>query len=255
MRCAGLLVLLPALAWSTPASAQTAREIADRVLEENHLGFDSGEARVELRITDRDGTTRVQRVRSEADEKESLRRARITFLEPADVKGTTFLSLEQKEGDDLQYLFLPALRRTRRIAGSAKNGRFMGTDFTYADLEFRDLREGDLKRLEDRVTSKRPCHVIEVKPKGEDDPYSKLIVHVDTKLSLPLKIEFFDRRGSAIKTLDTLALKKREDGSTYASKVRMKNLQRRSQTVIVVESLKDRGAISDDVFNPDLLAR
>ena len=243
------------LALTQPAAAQTAQEIVDKVTDESRVGFDSGTATVRLRVTDRRGNVKEQVVRSEADEKDDLRRARITFLDPADVKGTVLLSLERKEGDDLQYLFLPALRRTRRIAGSAKRGRFMGTDFTYSDLEFRDMKEGDLKRLDDDKAAGRDTFVVEVKPRGDDEAYSRLVVWVDKGLWLVLKMDFYDRRSRLLKTLTTKAIKKRKTGKAYAARLLMKNVQDNTSTVIVVESLEETTGLSDALFDSNLLGR
>ncbi len=251
MACGLSLCILAA----SPAAAQTAEEIVDKVTDESRVGFDSGTATVRLRVTDRRGNVKEQVVKSEADKKDGLRRARITFLDPADVKGTVLLSLERKEGEDLQYLYLPALRRTRRIAGSAKHGRFMGTDFTYSDLEFRDMKEGDLKRLGDDKAAGREAFVVEVKPKGEDEAYSRLVVWVDKSLWLVLKMDFYDRRAKLQKTLTTQAIKKRKSGKPYSSRLKMKNVQENTNTVILVESLKDGDTLADSLFDSNLLGR
>ena len=233
----------------------TAQEIVDKVTDESRVGFDSGTATVRLRVTDRRGNVKEQVVKSEADKKDGLRRARITFLDPADVKGTVLLSLERKEGDDLQYLYLPALRRTRRIAGSAKQGRFMGTDFSYADLEFRDMKEGDLERMADEKAAGRDAFVVEVKPKASDEAYSRLLVWVDKTLWLALKMDFYDRRGRLLKTLSTQAIKKRKTGKAYSSRLKMKNVQDNTSTVILVESLEDDATLADSLFDSNLLGR
>ncbi|MBR59457.1 MAG: hypothetical protein CMH54_15770 [Myxococcales bacterium] len=240
------------------AMAQEPQEIVDRMVEENRFGFDTGVAEVHLNVTDRNGYVKKQVLESKADKKGpgGMRRALITFLLPKDVTGTKFLSLESKDGQDEQWLYLPALRRKRRIRGAAKQGRFMGTDFSYADLDFGDLREGAVRKLPDGTLGKkkRPVWIIEVVPKAKTGGYSKIVMWVDQSFYLPLKIEFYDRAEKLQKILSVLKLKKR-DGKPYASKIRMRNVQANTSTVMEVRSLQEQKDIPDNLFDPSLLAR
>jgi hypothetical protein len=235
------------------AEAQTAQEIVDRLTTENRLGFDTGVSKVRLITRDRSGYVKNQLIETSSDEKEGLRRAHLRFLEPADVRGTEFLTLAQKAADDLQYIHLPALRRTRRIAGSAKNSRFMGTDFTYADLEFRDLRSGKLKRLKDATAGGRKAFVVQSDADSDDAPYSRVKIWVDQKLYIALKMEFYDQGGERLKVLDVLKLKKRSTGRIYASELRMKNLQSGSQTDMKIEDLRQATDLPQRLFDANQL--
>jgi hypothetical protein len=229
--------------------AQTAQEIVDRLTAESRLGFDTGVSRVRLITKDRSGYVKNQVIKTSSDEKNSLRRAHVRFIEPADVRGTEFLTLARKDSDDLQYIHLPALKRTRRIAGSAKNSRFMGTDFTYADLEFRDVRSGTLTRLDDAKAGGRASFVISAVAASDDDPYGKTILWIDQKLYIALKIEFYDHGGELLKVLDVVKLKKRTTGKIYASELRMKNLQSGSQTDMKIEDLKEAMNLPERLFD------
>ena len=220
------------------------------------MGFDTGTARVRLQVTDRNGYVKDQVVQSKSDKKDGLRRTFLKFLDPADVRGTVFLSLERKGADDIQYLYLPALKRSRRIAGSAKNGRFMGTDFTYADLEFRDAKEGKVRREADSTMGKRPVFIVVAEPKNADDPYSSVKMWIDQKLFIPLKIEFYDRGKKLQKVLKVLKLKKKKvTRRVYASKFRMKNVQNNTHTVMILESLNESSVLPDRLFDPNLLGQ
>jgi len=238
------------------AEEPTARQIIDKMVDENRMGFDTGEARVRLKVTDRNGYVKDQVVQSQADKKGGLRRTYLKFLDPADVRGTIFLSLERKGKDDIQYLYLPALKRSRRIAGSAKNGRSMGTDFTYSDLEFRDAKEGKVRKEADATSGKRPVYVVVAEPSDGDDAYSSVKMWIDKKLHIPLKIEFYDRGKKLQKVLKVLKLKKKKStGRIYASKFRMKNVQENTQTVMILESLNESAQLPDRLFDPNLLGQ
>lgn len=244
-----VLAFLFVLTFPLQAHAQSADEIMDRLTTENRLGFDTGVSKVRLVSKDSTGYVKNQLIETSSDEHKGLRRAHMSFLEPADVRGTKFLTLAQKQGDDLQYIHLPALRRTRRIAGSAKNSRFMGTDFTYADLEFRDARNSNLKRLDDSTAGGRKTFVVQADAKSEDDPYGRTVLWVDQKLYIALKIEFYDHGGELLKVLDVTKLKKRSNGKIYAAQMRMKNLQAGSQTELKVEDIREAEKLPERLFD------
>ncbi len=245
------IVLALLFVFSAPlfAQAQSAENIIDRLTTENRLGFDTGVSKIRLISKDRTGYVKSQLIEASSDDHKGLRRAHMRFLEPADVRGTQFLTLAQKAGDDLQYIHLPALRRTRRIAGSAKNSRFMGTDFTYADLEFRDVRNSKLKRLEDGSAGGRKTFVIQADAKSEEDPYSRTVLWIDQKLYIALKIEFYDHGGELLKVLEVTKLKKRSNGKIYAAEMRMKNLQAGSHTELKVEDIREADALPERLFD------
>ncbi len=246
------------LVYAPSVSAQTAQEIVDRMVDENRFGFDTGVAEVHLNVTDRNGYVKTQVLESKADKKGAggLRRALITFLLPKDVTGTKFLSIERADGNDEQWLYLPALRRKRRIRGAAKQGRFMGTDFSYADLEFGDLRDATVQKKPDTTLGKkkRPVWLIEVLPKAKNQGYSRIIMWIDKTFYIPLKIEFYDRGEKLLKVLSVLKLKKRA-GKPYASKIRMRNVQANTSTIMEVRSLHEKPDLPNNLFDPGLLAR
>ena len=139
-----------------------------------------------------------------------MSKTRIEFIEPADVRGTTLLLLEQAgEEDDLQYLYLPAFKKTRRIAGSQKNGSFMGSDFTYADMESRDAQEGTKTREANTTVGGQDSFRISVLSSDPESDYSKVELWIHTQLFLPLKTEFYDRKGKLLKVMQAKKIEKR----------------------------------------------
>lgn len=126
---------------------------------------------------------------------------RVEFLEPADVAGTVLLTVG-RSGNRTQHLYLPGLKRVRRIAGSQRGGAFVGSDFSYEDLAGRDLDGFDLRLLPDETVGGRAVHVIEATPKkGTDSAYGKTISYVTTEDHLILKVRFFDPKGTETKVL------------------------------------------------------
>lgn len=247
-----LLLLLPMTA--TAEEGPTADQIVQRMLDSNNMGFDSGQARVRMTITSAKGTIRERVLSSKSDEKAGLRRSRVEFLEPADVRGTTLLMLEQPGDErDLQYLYLPGLRKTRRVAGSQKNTGFMDSDFTYADLESRDAKNGKKRRLADAEAGGQPAYHVEVVSADEDGEYGKLELWVHKELWLPLRIDFYDRGGKLLKTLLSKRIEKKGERH-LVTKLHMRAAAG-SDTVLDVESIDLDARFSDADFDKNALGR
>jgi len=230
-----------AVCWQGPARGQemTAEQIMDKVLNSDNMGFNTGQARVKLVIQNKKGQVRVRAVESKSMEEGGLRSTLVTFIEPADVAGTRLLAREVKDGDDIQYLYLPALKEKRRIAGSEKNESFMGTDFTYNDLEQRSIEDSQYTKLPDEEHSGIPTYRIDAVPEGSDSEYSKAQLWVDKKDFIPLKIYFFDAKGEHYKTLVAQRVEP-IDGKMTITKLMMKNLRKGSKTTMIMEDM-DRG--------------
>jgi len=131
----------------------------------------------------------------------------------------------------------------------------MGTDFTYADLEYRDVQEAELERKGDEELGGRKTWKIEARPTGDDELYSRIVLWIDKELHLPLKMDFYDRKGKLLKVLKTLRIKKRDSGAAYASRLKMESVQEGTSTVIQVESLRKTGELKDALFDPNLLGK
>jgi len=233
----------------------TGEQIVQKMLDSNRIGFESGEATIVMKLKTSQGSILNRKMLARASNKGGLQHTRMTFLEPQDQKGIEVLLLEQKKGGDLQYLYLPAAKRVRRMGGAAKNGRFQGSDFTYGDLESRDIKSGSYKRLADEVYAKKPRYRIDVIPKAEPgQQYSKVELWVDGKTWLPFKTVFYDRRGKKLKVLKTKRVKKIK-GRYVPTKVTMRNVQEHSETVIEVGRINSNAKYPDSLFAPDALGK
>lgn len=178
------------------------------------------------------------------------------FLSPADIKGTSFLSLK---GGDEMYLYLPALKKVRRIASHVKNTNFMGSDFTYDDLAGGQLSPKWEAKLISQTTSH---YVLELTPKkGTEVAYKKLIMTVEAKHFIPVKIEFYveKKRGKEI----TLQLQKILTNSNIKLvkkhwiplQIEMENLKKKHKTIMKIDEVKFDTGISPKVFDKRYLAR
>jgi len=255
----GLGLILAAFGLALPVEALaddglTAKEIIDQMTNGDSMAFDQGYAIVEMVIQNKRGKKRVRKVESKGKTQNGLRSFVVTFLEPDDVAGTQMLSVERKGTDDLQYLYLASMKEKRLIAGSDKNDHFMGTDFTFADMEQRDIDNGKYKRLEDVQVSGIPAYRIDVTPGTEDTQYSKLEVWVDKKDFLPLKVYYFDKRGDLLKKMISQKIEPK-GGKMTITRLLMKNVQKGTRTILSIQKLDRNATIPDSIFDPESLGK
>lgn len=136
------------------------------------------------------------------------------FKTPLDVKGTKFLTHEKINKNNNQWLYLPALKRIKRITSKNKSGSFMGSEFSYEDISSREPSKYNYSQKYDEVELNGvKCYKFERYPKDKNSGYSKQILWVDKSRFVTLQIEFFDRKKELLKTGIYSGYKK--TGNTY----------------------------------------
>ncbi len=206
---AGIFVLLtaqPALA------AMSAREIMQAV--DDRDDGDNRTANMKMVLIDKNGDERVRSIRSfDKDNGEDKQRI-MFFLSPADVKDTGFLTYDYDayDKDDDQWLYLPALRKSKRIASSDKSGSFMGSDFNYSDMTRRDLDDYDFKILKEDEVRGAKVWLIESKPKNrkviEETGYEKAVLFVRQDNFMVVRAVNWVNEGNKLKYMDVEKLEK-----------------------------------------------
>lgn len=175
------------------------------------------------------------------------------FSWPADVKGTKMLTSINKESSDDQWLYLPSLKRVKRINSSNKKGSFMGSEFSYEDLAAQEVEKFTYKHLKEGVLNKRPVHIIERFPKEKKSGYSKQIVYLDKTYNHPLKIEYFDKKSELLKTSEFSKFNKMGRWWFY-DKIHMKNVQTKKSSVLTWSDRKVEIKFSNSDFDSKKLA-
>lgn len=177
------------------------------------------------------------------------------FINPPDIKDTAFLSwnYEEYEKDDEQWVYLPSLRKVRRIASSSKNDSFFGTEFSYADLNTRELDEDAHTLVKKEAFNEIECYLVESIPQNPKDAYSKILNWVDPNNWIILKTEYYDEKGSHMKTL-LREWEKIQDIWTSV-KLSMGNHQNGNKTFVKVDNVKYNTEIDDGMFNERTLKR
>lgn len=123
------------------------------------------------------------------------------FDSPKDVQGTAFLSFSHAVTPDEQWLYLPALKRVKRISSANKSGSFMGSEFAFEDLSSNEIEKYSYEYLRDELVDGQECYVVRNFPEYEHSGYKHRDVWIDKLHYRTLKVEYFDRKGSLLKTL------------------------------------------------------
>lgn len=177
------------------------------------------------------------------------------FDEPADVKGTALLSFTHKHGTDDQWLYLPALKRVKRIASADKSGSFMGSEFAYEDISSQEVEKYTYRYVRDEDLDGQACFVVERYPVDEYSGYTKQIVWIDQAEYRPMKVESYDRKRSLLKTLTFRDYRQYVGRYWRADEMLMVNHQTGKSTVLTWSDYRFRTGLKDADFTQESLKR
>jgi outer membrane lipoprotein-sorting protein len=200
---------------------------------------------------------------------ESQRRLRIKTLEvkgdgdksltifdaPRDIAGTGFLSYTHALKPDDQWLYLPALKRVKRIASANKSGPFVGSEFAYEDLTSAEIEKYRYRWLRDESLGDRATFVIEDTPAYEYSGYTRRVVWMDKTMYHPLKIEYYDRKNALLKTLTVTDHAQYLDQYWRPATMEMQNHQTGKSTSLHWSNYVFRAGLSDRDFDQNTLKR
>jgi len=178
------------------------------------------------------------------------------FDTPRDVKGTAFLTFSHKIGDDDQWLFLPALKRVKRISSRNKSGSFMGSEFAYEDIASQEIEKYTYKYLGDETYLDMDCFVLERYPVDKKNSgYTRMVSWLDKDQYRPFKVVYYDRKGSHLKTLIFSDYKQYLGSYWYAHSLVMKNHQNGKVTELIMSDYRFRTGLTDRDFSKNSLKR
>ena len=259
----GILVLLLAcvclLAAHAVAQAETPDEKGLRIAREasaRNDGFGNFTAGLTMVLRDRHGRESVRRMRFKVlevpgDGDKSL----FVFDRPPDVQGTALLTHAHINTPDDQWLYLPALKRVKRISASRRSGSFMGSEFSYEDMNAPEVEEFTYKYLRDEPCGKLTCTVIEQVPVDEDSGYSRKVVWQDTGELRVWKMTLYDRKGAHLKTLTLANYRQYLDRFWRAGQQTMVNHLTGASTVLKWTDFRFRTDLRENEFTKTALRR
>lgn len=249
----GILVISLLILSSFEMMAEDAKEIAYKVY--NRKAPKDGESDMKMTLIDKRGDERVRDIRQFFIDLGDIEKQIMFFTSPADVRNTAFMnwSYEEAGKDDNQWLYLPALKKVKRISSSGKDNEFMGSDFTYEDMEKRNPERDNHKFIKNEKIEGEEMWVVESTPKKEEQ-YSKKRAWISKERELPKKIEFYDEDGELLKILTVLEVKKVK-GYWIIVKQEMKNIQKKHRTLIELSNMKVDIGLKDDRFSERTMRR
>ncbi|MFC1668232.1 outer membrane lipoprotein-sorting protein [Chlamydiota bacterium] len=258
------LILIFFLYSSSAFFAETSEEKGLRIameMDKKDTGFGDSQSELLMILKNRYGEEseremRVMMLEGGDDGDKSL----IIFDTPKDVKGTALLTFTYKTGDDDQWLYLPALKRVKRISSSNKSGSFMGSEFAYEDLGGQEVEKYTYKWIKDEHCpieeyKDLACFVIERYPIDKTSGYTRQLAWIDKDEYRMMKIDFYDRKESLLKTLTVSGYKKYLDKYWRPDEMNMVNHQTGKSTQLIWKNYQFQSGLTENDFSQARLKR
>lgn len=254
-----VLLLLTAAMVALVVSGNASALTPDEIMKKSQTTFmyegKDFKARVMMKLISRGGQERLREMtmlRKNYGPAGGEQKYFIYFFQPADVKDMTFMVYKYPGRDADRWLFVPALSMVRRIAAKDKYSSFVGSDFTYEDVSGRNLEDDTHAVVREEKYAARDCYVVKSTPKAGDMEYSYKISWIEKSGFLPVKEEYYSKRGELYKvfTADEIRSVK---GFPTVTKRTMKNLQSGHMTEVTYTKTDYNIGIEDSLFSERFL--
>ena len=250
-----LLTFLLFFTLSQTLSANKGLEIAIKS-DKNFDGYQDSSSEMTMELISKKGDVvtrklKFKRLEVPGDGDKSL----AVFESPRDVKGVAILSFAHKTQPDDQWLYLPALKRVKRIASKNKSGPFLGSEFSFEDFSFQEVEKYEYQYIRDEEYEGMLCHVIERIPLDPYSGYTKQIVWIDTEYFLIRKIHHFDRKSFHLKTQLFLDYEIYDEAYWQPHRVVMNNNQNGKSSILSFKEVKYKNGLTDRDFSQNSLKR
>lgn len=247
--------IIVALSAMVSAETLTGRDIVQKV--HDRPDGDTRSSELSMTLINKSGAKRERKITSFAMDVGKDIKQIMFFRYPNDVKGTGFLTVDYDDinKDDDKWLYLPAMKKTRRISGkSSKTDYFMGSDFTYDDVGQRNIDEDTHKLLREEKVDGIDCWVVESVPKKGDEIFSKKISWIRKDCLIAAKVEYYDKLGKlhrALKVENVVQV----DGFWSIAKMSMENVQTNHKTLLEFGNIKFNIPLDAKTFTVPRLER
>jgi outer membrane lipoprotein-sorting protein len=253
------IILFSLIAFSGAVIAETAEEKGLAIAVEadkRDQGWQDQATTSKMILRNSQGAESIREMRGKALEVKGDGDKSLTiFHTPRDVKGTAFLSFTHSLKSDEQWLYLPALKRVKRISSSNKSGPFMGSEFSYEDISSQEVVKFKYKFIKDDKYNNRDVFVMERYPQYKKSGYTKQIVWMDKEMYQPLQIDFYDRKKSLLKTLTQHEHNQYLNRYWRPSRLEMVNHQTGKSTTLLWTSYKFKNGFKSRDFDRNSLKR
>ena len=239
-----------------------ANEAANKGLEiaieskQRDKGWTDSQTELTMTLKNQHGQTSTRKMRLKSMEQLNDGDKSLTvFDSPRDVKGTAFLSFSHIDKNDEQWLYLPALKKVKRISSRNKTGSFMGSEFSFEDLTSFEVEKYTYNLVKEEEFDGEKCWVVEQFPRDKYSGYKRRIVWVDQSEYRVRKTDFYDRKDSLLKTLTFSDYKLYADKHWRALKMEMVNHQSGKSTLLEYAGFELKKGLNEKEFNKNALKR
>jgi hypothetical protein len=220
------------------------------------MGFGDSSSLMVMSLKNAHGDISVRKMQSKTLEVDGDGDKGLTvFNEPADIKGTAFLSFTHVQEADDQWLYLPALKRVKRISSKNKSGPFMGSEFAFEDLSSREVEKYSYLFIRDETVNGEDAFVIEVRPTYKYSGYTRSIIWLSKEKYQPLKVEYYDRKNTHLKTMRASNFQQYLEKHWRAGEMTMVNHQTKKETHLLFSGYKFKSGLTARDFDKNSLKK
>lgn len=247
------ILLVAGLLWAGPSRAQDPSPPAAEIIRRSQEAFFSAgndmKARILMKLVNSAGKERISEMTMlRKDMGEGNQKYFIFFHQPADVRDMTFMVWKYPGRDDDRWLYLPALKLVRRVAANDSRSSFVGSDFTYEDISGRDVEEDAHTLVREETLNGKRCSVVKSAAKSEKEAdYGYRLSWIDRTNWLPLKEEYYDRRGDLLRVFTAEEVQEAQGVATIVRRT-MVNVQSGHKTEVAFKEVRYNLGLSDDLF-------
>ncbi len=225
-------------------------------LDRRDQGWGDMQSSMKMLLSNAHGDTSERQLRTKTLEVDGDGDKGLTiFDQPRDVKGTAFLTFSHALEPDDQWIYLPALKRVKRISSRNKSGPFMGSEFAYEDMGSFEIEKYDYQYLRDELLDGLDCFVVESYPKDKNSGYTRQISWIDKQQYRIQQIEYYDRKNSHLKTLRFSQYQHYLEQYWRANQLQMNNHQTGKSTLLTLSELRFKTGLKSADFNKNSLMR
>jgi outer membrane lipoprotein-sorting protein len=240
---------LAILMFGSTLMAQDATEI----MKKSHIAYyyaaDDGKAEVTMKLINKKGKERLREFTMlRMDEEDGGNQKYYTyFKKPADVARMTFMVHKSTDGNDMRWIYVPSVDLVKPISADDKNSSFVGSNFSYEDVSGRHWTEDNHTLLEESELDGKKVWVIESTPKQEYDGFARKVSYIDQETYLPLKEEYFDKKGEMTKIFRADKIEVIQDIPTVTIRS-MEDLKDNEKTIVEFSSIEYNIGVKEDIF-------
>lgn len=255
MKRISTIIMALAMVFAAQAAGLTGRDIMQKV--KNRADGDTRYATIEMTLIQKSGHKRMRKLESWAMDVGKDTKKIMFFTYPGDVKGTGFLTWDYDNSakTDDKWLYLPAMKKTRRISGkSSKTDYFMGSDFTYNDMSTRSVDEEQHKLLREETLGGHKCWVVQSIPNDKDEIYARRVTWIRQDCLMAVKGEYYDKLNKLHRRL-TISNIEKVQGFWTMHLMQMENVQTGHKTVIRMGNQRFNVKVSPNLFTVSKLEK